>query len=119
MTIIIIIIIGHELPTTTTTPKPLTKIPIKSLEETMRLKFRATLQLYQGLHPLLLLSPSPQFLFPLSPQTQQLLLGEGGKGEGGDVLAVSGFAMEGLRRALEVSCEGEGIAFTSFLAGNF
>ena len=43
--------------------------------------------------------------------------GGGGGGEGGEVLAVSGFAMEGLRRALEVSCEGGGIAFTSFLAG--
>uniref|UniRef100_A0A7S4P245 Uncharacterized protein n=1 Tax=Paramoeba aestuarina TaxID=180227 RepID=A0A7S4P245_9EUKA len=107
---------GHE--STSKTSTPLTTCPIKSLEDIMRVKFRATLQLYQGLHPLLLRSPSPLFLFPLSPQTQHLLGEEREKGELSEpVLAVSGFAMEGLRRALEVSYGGEGgISFASFEA---
>jgi hypothetical protein len=69
----------------------------------MRTNFRAAFLLFQNLKPLFQMSQKPSCLFPISRDTSSLLDGKSTRPE--DSLgAVSGFALEGMRRILSSEC---------------
>jgi NAD(P)-dependent dehydrogenase (short-subunit alcohol dehydrogenase family) len=98
----------------------LVTIPLPTFEDHMRNQFRSALYLTRELRPLFRQSGQPIICYPMLNEARLLLspeiAPESQKIED-FVGAVSGFALEGLRRALELECVGDGTRFISVPIG--